>query len=193
MRTLIKTLASAFLISSIGCQDRQPRAENVTTYYVDVNLRQTHFSLDPNTHMTDELNEITFTLPTAKPRYTQLKTGDNLVDAFRSASLLLNGTIGDTQLSVDHIPSVVATADTTSYRVGFELKQSHFTLDPITHLKDKMNKVTFDWDVPGDVYKELSVGDDLIKDGFRSGSLLFKGNAGSWHLKVAAKKGPTPR
>lgn len=101
-----------------------------------------------------------------------------------------SGSFGDQELSVESIPQVSTNADKTACNVVLELRQSNFSLDVTKHIKNKFNAVKFEWQVPGSVYTNLNVGDDLIKDGFRSGSFVLKGSVGSWHLKVVEKKGP---
>jgi hypothetical protein len=194
MKALKKGLAAAFLaVAMTGCdQAPQPPAQPAATYYVDVDLRQSHSILfsDLDQHMKDAMNAVDFALPTSKARYQQLHEGEDLVDAFRAASFWISGTIGDTKLSVKDLPPVNPTADSSSCRVELELRQSHFNLSLSDHIKDAANAVKFDWDVPGDVYNNMKVGDDLIENGFRTGSFVMNGSVGNWHLKVLEKKGP---
>ena len=159
-------------------------------YYVQVRLKQSHFSLDLGTHIKDAANAVDFALPTAKARYEQLHKGQDLVDAFRAASAWISGSLGDTRLTVRDVPEVDSAADPSACRVQLELRQSHFNLSLSDHIKDAANAVKFDWDVPGNVYQNLNVGDDLIEHGFRAGSFVMHGSVGAWHLKVTEKKGP---
>lgn len=170
----------------------QPAEQAEGAYYVRVDLRQSHFSLNPFTHANDSWNAVDFALPTARTRYQQLQAGDNLVDEFRTASLFITGSIGDTKMTVKDVPAVSETADASACRVQLELRQSNFTIDIGKHIKNSLNAVKFDWDVPGDVYRNMKVGDDLIEHGFRTGSFVMKGSVGNWHLKVLEKKGCTP-
>lgn len=73
------------------------------------------------------------------------------------------------------------------YVVTFECSQSHFTLDITEHLKDSMNKLTFEVPVDKDYYNKLSVGDTLT-DSFRMGSLIMKGSIGKWKVKIVDKR-----
>ncbi|TAL28953.1 MAG: hypothetical protein EPN97_13935 [Alphaproteobacteria bacterium] len=170
----------------------QPVKQQAGAYYVTVDLRQSHSILfsDPTEHIKDAVNAMQFALPTAKARYGQLHKGDNLVDKFRAASFWIEGNLGSTKMSVQEVPAVSETADTSACRVQLLLSQSNFTLDLAKHLKNSLNAVKFDWDVPADVYQNMKVGDDLIEHGFRAGSFIVKGSVGSWHLKVLEKKGP---
>jgi hypothetical protein len=204
MRTWKTGLAAVFMaVAMTGCDNtsqqqahyspastNQPaEKQGAEAYYVDVRLRQSHFTLDIGEHIKDAANAVDFALPTAKSRYAQLHAGDNLVDQFRAASFWISGSLGDTKLTVKDLPAVSASADPTACRVQLELRQSHFNLSIGDHIKDAANAVKFDWDVPGNVYQNLNVGDDLIEHGFRAGSLIMKGSVGSWHLKVIEKKG----
>ncbi|HYD18499.1 MAG TPA: hypothetical protein VEF76_08480 [Patescibacteria group bacterium] len=160
-------------------------------YYVTVDLRQSHFTLDPFEHARDSWNAVEFALPASKAQYDRLNKGDNLVDKFRSASFWIDGSIGSTKMTVEGKPAVRADADATAYKVKLQLYQSNLSLDPFKHLKNSGNAIEFNWEVPGNVYNEMKVGDDLIKDGFRTGSFVLKGSVGKWHLKVAEKNGPS--
>ncbi|MEZ0225141.1 MAG: hypothetical protein ACAH83_11350 [Alphaproteobacteria bacterium] len=206
MRAWKKGLAAIFMAAALaGCDTAPPGPSNGASaaasqpekqaegaYYVRVDLRQSHFSLNPFTHAGDAWNAVDFALPTAKARHQQLHAGDNLVDEFRTASLFFAGSIGDTKMTVKDVPAVSDAADTNACRVQLELRQSSFTIDIGKHIKNSLNAIKFDWDVPGDVYQNMKVGDDLIEHGFRTGSLVIKGSVGNWHLKVLEKKGPAP-
>lgn len=161
-------------------------------YFVNVDLRQSHFSLDPFKHMADSWNASQFPLPTSKALYEKLKKGDNLVDEFRSASFWIEGSIGNTEMTVKDIPAVEADADPSAYRVKFELYQSNMSLDVMKHIKNAANKVEFNWEVPGNIYNSIKVGDDMVTDGFRVGSFALKGSVGAWHLRVKEKNGIAP-
>jgi hypothetical protein len=209
MKAWKKGLAAIFMAAALaGCdvppnqpgQNAAPQSATQTapvkkgagSYYVNVDLRESHSILfsDPSEHVRDAMNATQFALPTAKARYAQLHRGDNLVDKFRAASFWVGGSLGSTKMSVDEVPAVRDDADASACRVQFELSQSHFTLSLGQHLKDAGNKIKFDWDVPGDAYKNMNVGDDLIEHGFNTGSLIIRGRVGNWHLKVLEKKGP---
>lgn len=171
---------------------QQTRAATQTAqapaYFVNVDLRQSHFSLDPFKHIGDAMNASQFPLPTSKALYEKLKKGDNLVDEFRSASFWIEGSIGNTEMTVKDMPAVQPDADASAYRVKFEL----YSLDIMKHIKNAANKVEFNWEVPGNIYENLKVGDDMVTDGFRVGSFALKGSVGAWHLRVKEKNGLAP-
>lgn len=76
--------------------------------------------------------------------------------------------------------------DVNYYIVEFEIKQSHFTLDISEHLKDSINKLTFEVPVDKDYYNKVRVGQE-ITDSFRMGSFVMKGSIGKWKITVKNK------
>lgn len=76
--------------------------------------------------------------------------------------------------------------DANYYIVEFEIKQSHFTLDISEHLKDSINKLTFEVPVDKDYYNKVYVGQQ-ITDSFRMGSFVMKGSIGKWKITVKNK------
>ena len=72
------------------------------------------------------------------------------------------------------------------YIVEFEIKQSHFSLDISEHLKDSINKLTFEIPVDKDYYNKVYVGQE-INDSFRMGSFIMKGSIGKWKITVKNK------
>lgn len=73
------------------------------------------------------------------------------------------------------------------YVVTFEIKQTHFTLDIGTHIKDSMNKLELEVLVSEEYYNSVDVG-TVINDDFRVGSFLMKGSIGSWKVEVIDKR-----
>lgn len=76
--------------------------------------------------------------------------------------------------------------DANYYIVEFEIKQSHFSLDISEHLKDNMNKLTFEVPVDKDYYNKVYIGQE-INDSFRVGSFVMKGSIGKWKIIVRNK------
>lgn len=64
-----------------------------------------------------------------------------------------------------------------------EVKQLHWTLDPIEHLKDHVNALQFDLPADPAFCKDVKVG-TLLDDKFRWGSWLFRQNYGQWSVRV---------
>ena len=176
--------------SAPAAAPKLPEKHGAGAYYVQVRLKQSHFSLDLGTHIKDAANAVDFALPTAKARYEQLHKGEDLVDAFRAASFWISGSVGDTRMTVRDVPAVDPGADSSACRVQLELRQSHFNLNLSDHIKDAANAVKFDWDVPGNVYQNLNVGDDLIEHGFRAGSFVMHGSVGRLAPESSREKRP---
>ena len=74
--------------------DKQPR------YIVKLRLKQSHISLDPFEHMKDGMNAIEFEIPVDREYYTKLEIGDEIVNDFRTGSLLLYGSFGNWDMRV---------------------------------------------------------------------------------------------
>jgi len=73
------------------------------------------------------------------------------------------------------------------FMLSLELKQSHFSLDVNKHLKDAMNKLTFEIAVDEDLYNEQDVGSELLRE-FRDGSAWMEGSFGDWVVTVVDKR-----
>lgn len=81
---------------------------------------------------------------------------------------------------------VSVSAFAEKYVIEFELKQSHITLDLSKHLKDAMNKITFQIPVDKEFFDSVSIGDKVV-DNFRVGSAILYGSFGSWKMTVKNK------
>jgi chromosome segregation ATPase len=60
-------------------------------YVIKFELKQSRFSLDIGQHMKDSMNAAEFELPVDKEFYDSVHVGQELVDKFRTGSLLING------------------------------------------------------------------------------------------------------
>ena len=69
-------------------------------YVLKLKLKQSHMSLDIGKHMKDAMNAIEFELPVDKELYHQVKVGSQIVDNFRSGSLIINGDFGSWKMTV---------------------------------------------------------------------------------------------
>lgn len=69
-------------------------------YILKINLRQSHFSLSITKHLKDAMNAIDFELPVDKDFYNSVSVGTQIVDNFRTGSLLLHGSIGNWNMRV---------------------------------------------------------------------------------------------
>jgi hypothetical protein len=68
-----------------------------------------------------------------------------------------------------------------------EVRQLHWTLDPVEHVKDHMNALQFDIPADPDFCRDVKVG-TLLDDKFRWGSWLFRQSYGQWSVRVAGKR-----
>lgn len=148
-------------------------------------------SLDLWAHAKDAMNAQEFVLPTSCDKMNTLKQGQKLIDKFRTGSLFMEGSISSWRLIVKNIPKIENPDDKTSCKVQLALSESRISLDLTKHVKDAINKNAFDWEVPCSVHKQLNIGDDLIKDGWRTGSIIFKQSLSNWNLNVTKKYKPT--
>jgi len=76
---------------------------------------------------------------------------------------------------------------TPQYILKIHLKQSHFTLDIGTHVKDAANAVDFELPVDKDFYDQVQVGTSIV-DNFRMGSFILEGSFGNWDMTVSGKE-----
>jgi len=79
------------------------------------------------------------------------------------------------------------TAFAERYILKFELKQARFSLNPLSHLRDKINEIEFELPVDKEFYDSIDVG-DLIVDKFRAGSLVLHGSFSNWRMSVINKR-----
>ena len=76
-------------------------------YIITFKLRQSHVTFDIDEHLKDMLNEITFDMPVDEDYYNKVKVGDDIVDDFRMGSLIMYGSFGSWDMSVDDKKVVV--------------------------------------------------------------------------------------
>jgi hypothetical protein len=92
-----------------------------------------------------------------------------------------------TALCVMFCSSAQATDTNVRYIVTFEMRQVHFTLDPLEYAKDALNATTFEIPVDPKYFDSIKEG-DTVKSSFRKGSLLVRGNYGNWAVTVKKKE-----
>ena len=68
-----------------------------------------------------------------------------------------------------------------------EVRQLHWTLDPLEHAKDHINALQFDLPAEPAFCKDVKVG-TLLDEKFRWGSWLFRQNYGQWSVRVVGKR-----
>jgi hypothetical protein len=76
-------------------------AENSYKYVLTIEIKQSHFSLNPFEHIKDSINKTEIKIPVDKEYYDSVSIGDNLIKKkFRAGSFIINGSIGDWELNV---------------------------------------------------------------------------------------------
>ena len=68
-----------------------------------------------------------------------------------------------------------------------EVRQLHWTLDPLEHAKDHINALQFDLPADPAFCKDVTVG-TVLDEKFRWGSWLFRQNYGQWSVRVVGKR-----
>lgn len=71
--------------------------------------------------------------------------------------------------------------------ITVRLSQTSYTLNVWKHIRNYMNAVEFQLPVSCPFYDSVRVGDDLLRDKFRWGSLAVHGSFGTWNLQVIGK------
>ena len=79
------------------------KVENGTAkYIVTFNIKQNHFTLDLSEHMKDEMNDISIQIPVDKDYYDSVNIGDTITDDFRMGSLIMKGSFGNWDITVEN-------------------------------------------------------------------------------------------
>lgn len=71
-------------------------------YILTLKLKQFHYTLDIGKHIKDEINVIEFQIPVDEDFYNHVSVGTNIVDRFRFGSLIMKGSFGTWQMTVQH-------------------------------------------------------------------------------------------
>ena len=79
------------------------KVENGTAkYIITFRIKQTHITLDIGEHIKDSMNEIKIEIPVDKEYYDSLSVGDTINDDFRMGSLIMHGSFGSWDVTVDN-------------------------------------------------------------------------------------------
>ena len=79
------------------------KEENGTAkYVVTFNIKQSHFTLDIGEHLKDSMNDISIEIPVDKEYYDSVSVGDTIDDSFRIGSLLMKGSFGSWDVTVEN-------------------------------------------------------------------------------------------
>lgn len=74
--------------------------KGVARYIVTINIKQSHFFLDIENNIKDEMNDINIEIPVDKEFYDSVEEGTVIDDSFRVGSLLLKGSVGNWDITV---------------------------------------------------------------------------------------------
>lgn len=78
------------------------KVENGTAkYIITFNIKQSHFTLDLSQHLKDEMNDISIQIPVDKEYYDSVEIGDTIADDFRVGSLIMQGSFGNWDITVE--------------------------------------------------------------------------------------------
>lgn len=78
------------------------KIENGTAkYIVTFNIKQSHFTLDIGQYIKDEMNDISIQIPVDKEYYDSVEVGDTIADDFRMGSLIMYGSFGNWNITVE--------------------------------------------------------------------------------------------
>ncbi|MBS9774750.1 MAG: hypothetical protein KGV59_06300 [Tenacibaculum sp.] len=77
--------------------------------------------------------------------------------------------------------------DSNQYIIKFKLKQSRFSLNIMSHIKDHVNAIEFEFPTDKKTYNSLSVGDKIVDD-FRVGSFIFNSTFSDWQITIVDKR-----
>ena len=70
-------------------------------YIITFNIKQSHFTLDIEQYMKDEMNAISIQIPVDKEYYDSVEVGDTIADDFRIGSLIMKGSFGSWDITVE--------------------------------------------------------------------------------------------
>ena len=74
--------------------------KGIAKYVVTFEIKQTHYTLDLEQHMKDEMNAITIQIPVDKEYYDSVSVGTIIDDSFRMGSLVMKGSFGKWKVTV---------------------------------------------------------------------------------------------
>lgn len=78
------------------------KVENGTAKYVlTIKVKQKHYNLSLEDHLKDEMNAITIQIPVDKEYFDSVTVGDTIADDFRIGSLVLKGSYGGWNITVE--------------------------------------------------------------------------------------------
>lgn len=75
--------------------------KGVAKYVVTINIKQDHVFWDFENNIKDEMNDISIQVPVDKEYYDSLEIGDVIDDSFRIGSLVMKGSFGKWEVTVE--------------------------------------------------------------------------------------------
>ena len=82
---------------------------------------------------------------------------------------------------------LIVDGKTPVHILKIEIHQSHFSLNPMTHIKDAANAFEFEIPVTESFYDSAEVGKNL-QEKFRAGSFFLSGSIGDWNVRCTGKR-----
>ena len=74
--------------------------KGIAKYVVTLEIKQTHYTLDLEQHLKDEMNEITIQIPVDKEYYDSVSVGTVIDDSFRMGTMIMKGSFGKWKVTV---------------------------------------------------------------------------------------------
>ena len=75
--------------------------KGVAKYVVTINIKQDHAFWDFENNIKDEMNDISIQVPVDKEYYDSMEIGDVIDDSFRMGSLVMKGSFGKWEVTVE--------------------------------------------------------------------------------------------
>lgn len=78
-------------------------------YVLELEISQSHFSLDLEEHLKDSMNKITIPIQVSEEYYYSIEEGDTLSNEFRVGSFIFKGSIGSWDVKVINKQTIITT------------------------------------------------------------------------------------
>ena len=88
-------------VSELRCERKAYAAGREPRYIVKFKIKQGTFTLDPFEHIKNEMNAIEVEVPVTRDYYNRLKIGQDLTDAFKWGSLVMDGDFSNLHMRVE--------------------------------------------------------------------------------------------
>ena len=75
--------------------------KGIAKYIITFRVKQSHMPLDFKNNIKDAMNAVTFDVSVDKEYYDSISVGDTINDDFRVGSLILKGSVGNWEITVD--------------------------------------------------------------------------------------------